>query len=73
MMDEELYREMIEEHEREEVESLQLLPDLKVSHRRAFIPPPPFSAEFGEVSDFFRENINDFLVFQISFLFFRIH
>ncbi|XP_023349742.1 uncharacterized protein LOC111718396 [Eurytemora carolleeae] len=31
MMDEELYREMIEEHEREEVESLQLLPDLKRS------------------------------------------
>ena len=47
MMDEELYREMIEEHEREEVESLQLLPDLKVSQIGVYIflkiiTPPPF-------------------------------
>ena len=51
MMDEELYREMIEEHEREEVESLQLLPDLKVSQIGVYIflkiiTPPPSFLEF---------------------------
>ena len=43
MMDEELYRSMIEEHEREEIESLQLIPDLQVYYPRPIQIWAPYS------------------------------